>query len=69
MKAIEKEAEEWLKNTSQFKSVKNGFIAGANSKTVDEMLLKAIELAKLKDLDGISLSENAILTKVKQEFL
>lgn len=39
-KELELEAVDWVINTSQHKSVKNGFIAGATSKYVEKQKLE-----------------------------
>jgi hypothetical protein len=64
---INKEAEEWINNTSEFLSVKNGFIAGANSKYVQAEKLKfAIEavLEFRKSTFGLG---NSGLEKLQQQ--
>lgn len=85
MKAIEIEAKEYTKDFN-FESVKDftvyeyenfsqkDFIAGANSKTVDEMILKAIDLAEQgilfsSKINNSIYTKQEILEKVKQEFL
>lgn len=41
MKTLEEEAKNWIENTNEFKSVLNGFIAGANSKWAQAEKIKA----------------------------
>lgn len=76
MTELEKEAKEYCDNSGFYHSeifVSKVFIAGAKSNTVEQMLLKAIELARTGDEDwkgyiNPEYTKKEILEKVKKEF-
>lgn len=65
-KELEQEAVDWIINTSQHKSVKNGFIAGATSKYVEKQKLEfAIE--QLNKLDSVLQAKVSLLLDMCDE--